>query len=61
MKNIHEMASNYVGTYSIPSSTGDFKAVIDIAVTNSYVAGANYVLEVMKKWLDDGRHTYEVK
>lgn len=48
MKNIHEMASDYVGTYSIPSSTDDFKAVMDIAVTNGYLAGANYVLEVIE-------------
>lgn len=61
MKNIHEMASDYVGTYSIPSSTGDFKAVMDIAVTNGYLAGANYVLEVMEKLLDDGRYPDEVK
>ena len=61
MKNIHEMASDYVGTYSIPSSTGDFKAVMDIAVTNGYLAGANYVLEVMEKLLDDARYPDEVK
>lgn len=56
MKNIHEMAKDYVETNHSPSSTSDFQAAMNIAVAKSYVAGAKYVLAVMENLIDNFRY-----
>lgn len=56
MKNIHEMAKEYVETNHSPSSTSDFQAAMNIAVAKAYVAGAEYTIKVLEDLLEHFRY-----